>query len=462
MNEQIGPKVSNWFGDIHTEPRVVVKPTSVEEIIAVVKNPARYPSPIRPVGSNHSVTRCTVADGGTQIDMTGFNKIVQIGADTVTAQAGALYIDVGKELEQHHLQFYVNIELGNLTIGSGACCGTKDGSFPGEYGQVNAYVTALKLITPAGELIEVSEARDPDLMQALRSSYGLMGIVYEATIRVRPLRPLIVENITYGLEDFLKALPSILQSGDAMMFYLNPFVDSITVERSRFGHETDRPPARRAWKIRNEVWKNFGPGFSHLCTRYISNRRLRYALIDNALRLQQWGLSHLVRGRNTVAPDQSIRYPHRGGFSKYTFSLWGFPEQTYGDVLRQYVEFCHDYFKRTGYRNDVFDVGFRVGKDTKSLLSYTYDGTRITIDPVSTAPDGWDHFLVAYNEFCSGHGGAPLFNQTPFLTYAHVRKALGPRLDTFEGYRKRFDPADRFLTPYFRELLGQTQAISVA
>jgi hypothetical protein len=131
-------------------------------------------------------------------------------------------------------------------------------------------------------------------------------------------------------------------------------------------------------------------------------------------------------------------------------------------VLRQYVEFCHDYYRRTGYRNDVFDVGFRVGKDAQSLLSYTYDGTRITIDPVSTAPAGWDDFLVAYNEFCSSHGGAPLFNQTPFLTHAQVRKALGARLDRFQEYRRRFDPTDRFLTPYFAALLGQTEAVSVA
>jgi FAD/FMN-containing dehydrogenase len=96
MNEQLdSPNVSNWFGDISSQPRVVVKPTTVEEIIAVLKNPAKYPSPVRPVGSNHSVTRCTVADGGTQIDMTGFKQI-QIGTDTVTAQAGALYIDVAR------------------------------------------------------------------------------------------------------------------------------------------------------------------------------------------------------------------------------------------------------------------------------------------------------------------------------------------------------------------------------
>ena len=53
MNEQLdGPIVRNWFGDIHQRPRVVVKPNRVEEIVAVLKNPEKYPSPIRPVGSN--------------------------------------------------------------------------------------------------------------------------------------------------------------------------------------------------------------------------------------------------------------------------------------------------------------------------------------------------------------------------------------------------------------------------
>jgi FAD/FMN-containing dehydrogenase len=363
-------------------------------------------------------------------------------------------------LGKHDLQFYVNIELGNLTIGSGACCGTKDGSMPGQFGQVNAYVIAMKLITPAGELLEVTEARDPELMQALRSSYGLMGIVFEATFRVRPVKPLIVQNVTYSVEDFVTSLPSLLQRGDAMMFYLSPFLDCITVEFTKFGESTGRPPSRWRWKLRNEAWKNYGPGFAHLCTTYVPIRALRYFLIDSSTRLQQWSLRNLVKSRNTLAADQLIRYPAHGGTGRYTFSLWGFPEEQYGPILRAYVEFSKDYFKRTGYRNDVFDVGFRVGKDTNSLLSYTYDGTVITLDPVSTAPEGWNDFLVAYNEFCSKNGGSPLFNQTPFLTHAQVKKALGARLDKFVEYRRRFDPTNRFLTPYFSEILGESVTVS--
>jgi FAD/FMN-containing dehydrogenase len=456
MDEQLnGPTVTNWFGDIHSQPRVVVKPSSVEEIVEVLKNRDKYPSPVRAVGSNHSVTRCTVAEGGTLIDMTGLNRIVQIGTDIVTAQGGALYIDVSKELDKHHLQFYVNIELGNLSVGAGACCATKDGSFPGGFGQVSAYVTAMKVITPAGELIEVSEAKDPGLMQAMRSSYGLLGIVYEATFKVKPVKPMIVQNITYTVDTFLKSLPTLVERGDCMMFYMSPSLEKITVEFTRFAEESGGAPSRWEWKLRNEVWKNIGPSFSYLCTHYVANPKLRSFLIDTSHGLQQWGLMNVVKSQNTVASDAAIRYPDRPGIGKYTFSIWCFLEESYGPILRAYVEFCRDYYKRTGYRNDVLDVGYRCAQDTNSLLSYAYDGTVLTIDPVCTGAEGWEDFVVAYNEFCSQHGGFPLFNQTPLLTREQVKKAFGARLEKFIEYRKRFDPTDRLLNPYFKELLGE-------
>ena len=91
---------------------------------------------MRAVGSNHSTAPVGVADGGTLIKMSKMNRILEIGTDTVTVQAGAIAIDVAHELEKHGLQFYVNTEIGSLSVGSAACAGTKDASMPGEYGQV--------------------------------------------------------------------------------------------------------------------------------------------------------------------------------------------------------------------------------------------------------------------------------------------------------------------------------------
>ena len=70
------------------------------------------------------------------------NRILQIGDDTLTVEAGATHIDMARGTRRQGLQFYVNTEIGSLTAGSAACAGTKDASFPGEYGQVGSYVSA--------------------------------------------------------------------------------------------------------------------------------------------------------------------------------------------------------------------------------------------------------------------------------------------------------------------------------
>jgi hypothetical protein len=77
----------------------------------------------------------------------------------------------------------------------------------------------------------------------------------------------------------------------------------------------------------------------------------------------------------------------------------------------------------------------------------------MTLDPVSTGQPGWDEFLQAYNRFCSDRGGVPLFNQTKHITTEQSRLAFGDRLDTFEETRRRYDPQDRLLNDYFRQML---------
>ena len=58
------PTITNWFGDVVSHPQVVVEANSTEQIIAILRDPAKYPSPVRAVGSNHSTPPCGVADGG--------------------------------------------------------------------------------------------------------------------------------------------------------------------------------------------------------------------------------------------------------------------------------------------------------------------------------------------------------------------------------------------------------------
>ena len=67
---------------------------------------------------------------------------------TVTAQAGAQLVDVAAALRKLNLQFMLNIEIGNITLGSAACCQTKDSLDGVELGQVNSYLTGSQVGQP--------------------------------------------------------------------------------------------------------------------------------------------------------------------------------------------------------------------------------------------------------------------------------------------------------------------------
>ena len=105
-------------------------------------------------------------------------------------KAGLQFIEASKALRAQGLQFMTNIEIGNMTLGSAACCHSKDALDGIEFGQVSSYVTKIKWVTPDGNLAEASEADSPDQLRFARSSYGLCGIVYEVTFRVKPIEAL--------------------------------------------------------------------------------------------------------------------------------------------------------------------------------------------------------------------------------------------------------------------------------
>ena len=445
--------VTNWFGDVVSHPQVIVDVNSVDDIVKVMKNPSTYPAPVRAVGSNHSTSPCGTADGGTLIRMK-MNRIISISPDTLVVEAGATHLNMAKALEAKNLQFYVNTEIGNLTAGSAACAGTKDASFPGEFGQVGSYITGAKLVLPSGELLEFTEANNPSLMQIFRSSYGLFGIVYEVTYKIKPLTPLAVHHKTFDLPDFINTLPELKALGYSMMFYMFPFENKITVEFRKYNASATGDPNRSVWAVRNHIWGTSGPKLGHDVEQNVSIPSIRYGIIDVFNAGWRLTLENIVVSDNTVSGDQIIDYPLVSNDSRYTFTLFAFSEDAYPQVLTEFFAFSKSYYKQKGYRTNLLDVGYSIAQDQSSLLSYSFDGAVMTLDPVSTANPGWDDFLIAYNQFCSDRNGKPLLNQTPHLTPAILQKAFGPRLQTLADTRTKYDPGNRLLSDYFRTLLS--------
>src|SRR3569833_4472187 len=300
--------VTNWFGDLVSHPQVIVDVHSVGDIVAVLKDSVKYPSPVRAVGSNHSTAPCGVAEGGTLIRMKR-NRILNIGSDTLTVEAGATHLTMAKQLEAAKKQFYVNTEIGSLSAGSAAIAGTKDASMPGEFGQVGSYVIGVKMVLPDGSLLEVAEEKDPELMRKVRSSYGMFGIAYQVTYSIRGLLPMHVHHKTFTLESFLETLPDLIKLNYSMMFYMFPFTDQNTVEFRKYNPAATGEPNRSAWALRNHIRGTPGPTLGHAVEQTFDVPSVRYAIIDSFNATWRFQLENIVVSDNTIPSGQLIDYP---------------------------------------------------------------------------------------------------------------------------------------------------------
>src|ERR1700737_2065094 len=78
--------VENYDGSITSRPRQLVYAESVEQIQSILRNPRDFPSPVRAMGSNHSVTPCASSDG-TIIKMSRMNRVLGIDRKNMTITA---------------------------------------------------------------------------------------------------------------------------------------------------------------------------------------------------------------------------------------------------------------------------------------------------------------------------------------------------------------------------------------
>ncbi len=447
--------VSSYDGSIVSTPQELVRPESVEELQTILKQRDRYPSPVRAMGSFHSLTPCA-ASPGTIVDMKGLDKVISIDAKamTFTAQAGMQMIDAASALRALNLQFMLNIEIGNMTLGSAACCHTKDSLDGVEHGQVNSYVIGVKWVSPSGTLEEASEERNPDLLPLIRASYGLAGIVYEVTFRIKPLEIL---RFNYDVHDVgaltQDQITQVIASNDAMVCWT--LGRKVVIQTRNRAAELRHHPIADA---RRFGW-SFLAAFSGRLVRQHSPAAATNVLedIESGVELGFYQLLSATGGFTLYAPEKMINYSKTPQSARYAFTFWAFPRNEWVRNLNDYVAFAEAYFKQHGFRCNMPLGSYFIRQDSSSLLSYTHDGDIISLDPIHAPGEidkaAWAAFLKEFNEWSAARGGLPLLNQSPFVKKEHVVAAYGDRWKTLCDWVRTVDPDRRMLNPFFAELM---------
>lgn len=450
-------QITNYDGSITFSPQQLAYPQTVEDIQTILRDSLHYPSPVRAMGSYHSLTPCASSDG-TIVNMSKMTQVVEIDSTnlTFTAQAGLQVIEASEALRAQGLQLMLNIEIGNMTLGSAACCHSKDALDGIEFGQFSSYVTRIKWVTPTGDLAEASEADNPSLLSVVRSMYGLCGIVYEVTLRVKPIEALHFTYLPRPVDELTQAeVDNILDTSEGLICW--------TVGRTVIFQQRQRitdPGILSSLQaaIRRTLWNYQAAHVGQFIDRFITNKSLRDALQQGDFDAGKLLFStlHLFGGITLLAPDKIIDYRNTPDDSKYAFTFWAFPRSQWLDTLRAYLDFADQHFKTTGFRCNMPLGAYHIRKDSSSLLSYTQDEEVVSIDPIHASTDNaaWDYFLQQFNDFSYQRKGIPLLNQSPFVEQKHVMAAYGSRWVQFSSAVRSMDPGGRMLNPFFAALLA--------
>jgi FAD/FMN-containing dehydrogenase len=437
---------------IYRRPRLVLKLKRFEDLPTVLGNTKSYPTPIRPLGADYSQTRCVGGDGGTTVDMGALDKILEFGETSVRAQAGVRVGTLVRALAERGLELPLTPEMGQISLGALAVTTLPQASYGAGAAQLSSCVTELKLITPQGKQMVVTDG-ERDLMRVLRSSFGLLGIVHEVVLRVRPLMPVKIDYQVLSLKEFTARFASLIQAPGALRLHISPFNDRITVER-RTLEEPASLSRSGIWQIRHSVMRNVLPAFGSTVGSVLAAPGLRAAMLSGVQRALRATLDRSTRGVTMHAHEWLRDMPAEAWKARHTYSLWAFPQAEYPKVLGEYFAFCRSYYKEHRYRCNVVSGASRLHQDRGSLFSVSYGGPMFTLEPSSTGDKGWDDFLIDFNDFASRRGGTPTFNQTRALQAEHAAKSFGDRIKLFRALRQRTDPLNRLRNSYFAYLLG--------
>src|SRR5262245_42292557 len=182
MGKRTGLEWRNWAGNQHTVAAEVARPSSPDEVAAVIRSAAASGRTVKPAGSGHSFTPAA-ATTGTRLDLSSLSGLVTLSraSKLIRVKAGTQLSALNAELARHGLAMPNLGDIDVQTISGALATGTH-GTGMG-YGCLSTFVTELELVTGTGDIVRCSREQNPDLFSAALVGVGAVGVVTDVTLR---------------------------------------------------------------------------------------------------------------------------------------------------------------------------------------------------------------------------------------------------------------------------------------
>ena len=174
-------------GLVDRRPAVIVRCQSAADVAAGVRFARAAGLDVCVRGGGHNVAGRAVVDDAVMIDLAEMKSAeVDPEARTVRAQGGLTWGELNGATAEHGLAVtggaISTTGIAGLTLGGGL------GWLMAKHGLTADNLLAVELVTADGDILDVTEASDPDLFWALRGGGGNFGIATTFTYRLHPLQ----------------------------------------------------------------------------------------------------------------------------------------------------------------------------------------------------------------------------------------------------------------------------------
>jgi alkyldihydroxyacetonephosphate synthase len=219
------PLALHWAlqGQVLQRAALIARPTSAEQVAAVLRVCNEAGVPVTPAGGRSSVVGGTIpVFGGVLLDLTALSGVVSVDATSglVEVLTGTFGPDLEDELRGSH----------GLTIGHfpqsfdlatvGGWVGHRGaGQYSTRYGKIEDMVAGLEVVLADGSIVRTggfpAGAQGPDLTQLFVGSEGTLGVVTSVLLKAHPV-PTHERRAAYAFDTFeagLDACRRILRRG---------------------------------------------------------------------------------------------------------------------------------------------------------------------------------------------------------------------------------------------------------
>jgi L-gulonolactone oxidase len=176
---------SNWSGRHIAQPDHLHFARHVDDVSAVVAHATTGGRRIRVAGSGHSHYPLVPTDD-VIVDLSGLAGLIDVDRDTLTARmwGGTTIRALGQPLHDNGVALANQGDIDRQSIAGAIATGTHGTGRT--LHNLSAGVTALTLVTAAGDVVRCSSTAHPELFEAARLHLGAFGVVAQVELSVLP------------------------------------------------------------------------------------------------------------------------------------------------------------------------------------------------------------------------------------------------------------------------------------